>query len=67
MIDNYYHSRLRLFAFDNHWVFDGEFASMAEEFGGFVQLANWIKSELIEDKEALFYNLIGNSEAIDTL
>jgi hypothetical protein len=40
---------------------------MAEDFGVFVQLANWIKSELIEDKEALFYNLIGNSEAIDTL
>ena len=64
MIDDYYRGRLRLSAFDNRWVFDGEFADLAEGFGEFVQLLYWIKLELKEDEEAIFYDLIGNSEGL---
>lgn len=32
MIGNYYKGRLRVSAFDNKWVFDGEFAELADEF-----------------------------------
>jgi hypothetical protein len=58
MIKNYYQGCLRISSFDSRWVFDGEFADLAEGFGELLRLVNWIKSELGEDEESLFYNLI---------
>jgi hypothetical protein len=58
MINNYYHGCLRISLFNNRWVFDGEFAELAEGFGELLHLVNWIKSELEENEEGLFYNLI---------
>jgi hypothetical protein len=58
MIDHYYKGRLRLSAFDNRWVFDGEFGQLAEGFGELLHLAHWIKHELEKDEEYLFYSLI---------
>ena len=46
MIDQYYKGRLRVSAFDDSLVFDGEFADLAEGFGDFLHLLKWIKSEL---------------------
>jgi hypothetical protein len=37
MIDNYYRGRLRFSTFENRWVFDGEFAELAERFGRYVE------------------------------
>ena len=64
MIDNYYKGRLRLSAFDNRWFFDGEFADLAEDFGLFLELTNWIKSELELDEKELFYYLATNMHSV---
>jgi hypothetical protein len=61
MIDNYYRGCLRLSAFDNCWVFDGEFADLAEGLGMWTHVLDWIKSELEENKEELFYYLTDSS------
>jgi len=53
MINNYYRGRLRLSAFDNRWVFDGEFAPLAEAFGAFLHLLDWITCEMEENEEEL--------------
>jgi hypothetical protein len=60
MIDNYYRGRLRLSAFDNKWVFDGEFAQLAEGFGALLHLVHWIRSEYEQDQESLVYYLVNN-------
>jgi hypothetical protein len=62
MIDNYYQGCLRISLFDNRWVFDGEFADLAEGFGELLHLVNWIKSELEENEEGLFYYLTDSSQ-----
>jgi hypothetical protein len=58
MIDKYYKGCLRVSAFDNRWVFDGEFADLAEGFGMWLHILDWIKSELEENEEELFYYLV---------
>jgi hypothetical protein len=62
MIKNYYHGCLRISLFNNRWVFDGEFADLAEGFGSFLELLPWIKSELFEAEESFFYYLLDNKE-----
>jgi hypothetical protein len=37
MIDKFYKGRLRFSTFTNTWVFDGEFADLADRFGRYVQ------------------------------
>jgi hypothetical protein len=58
MINKYYKGCLRVSLFDNRWIFDGEFAQLAEGFGELLHLVDWIKYELEEDEEGLFYSLI---------
>jgi len=62
MINKYYKKRLRLSAFDNRWVFDGEFADLAEGFAMWLDATNWIKSEIDTNYESLFYSLAENSD-----
>jgi hypothetical protein len=45
MIGKYYKGRLRVSAFDERWVFDGYFENLAEGFGSFVLLLEWIKTD----------------------
>jgi hypothetical protein len=54
MIDQYYKGRLRLSAYDNRWVFDGEFSELADGFGLLLQLIHWIKQEVKRDEKGLF-------------
>ena len=58
VIDNYYKGRFRLSAFDNSWVFDGEFGDIAEGFGMWLCLLSWIKLELRENPPELIYSMI---------
>jgi hypothetical protein len=62
MIKNYYHGCLRISLFNYLWVFDGKLAELVEGFGELLHLVNWIKCELGEGEEALFYNLIANRD-----
>jgi hypothetical protein len=61
MIDNYYRGRLRLSAFDNRWIFDGEFADLAEGFGAWLTFIDWIKPEIDVNYKELFYFILENS------
>jgi hypothetical protein len=45
-------------------VFDSEFADLAEDFGVFLELVNWIKSELELDEKELFYYLATNMHSV---
>ena len=55
-----------LSAYDNRLVFDGEFADLAEGFGMWLQIFKWIKSELRENQERLFYYLVEDRERLAT-
>lgn len=55
LIDIYYKGRLRISAFNNHWIFGGEFADLAEGFGGWTELINWIKLHFSRDEYGLIY------------
>ena len=65
MIDQFYRGRLRLSAFDNSWVFDGEFADMAEAFGVWLSVVNWAKNELAEDRAQFLRCLVVSRFASD--
>ena len=56
LIDKYYRGRLRISA-DNRWIFDGEFADLAEGFGTLLQLLFWIRQEIDSNPADLFYFL----------
>jgi hypothetical protein len=62
MIQNYYCGRLRFSAFNNRWVFDGEFEEMAEGFGILLSLSKWVKTELEQDEEQMFFHLFYDAE-----
>ena len=62
MIDNYYKGRLRLSAFDNSWVFDGEFTNLAEGLSIWLETIGWIKCEIDVNCRELFCFLIHNNE-----
>ena len=64
MIDHYYKGRLRLSAYDNRWVFDGEFGELAEGFGLFLRLIHWVKCEMNEDEVGLLDYIDYNSESL---
>jgi hypothetical protein len=44
--------------------FDGEFADLAEDFVVFLELVNWIKSEVELDEKELFYYLATNMHSV---
>ena len=67
MIDKYYRGCLRLSAFNNQWVFDGEFADLADGYGTFLQMLSWIKTEFQNDPKSLLYHLADTSENCKTL
>jgi len=51
-------------AFNNQWVFDGEFADLAKGLGFLLELLSWVKLELQQDEETLFYYLTNDEEAV---
>jgi hypothetical protein len=44
MINKYYRGCLRISMFDNRWLFDGEFAELAEAFGALILKRNHVQS-----------------------
>jgi len=56
LINRYYMGRLRMSA-NNSWIFDGEFADLAEAFGTWLQLLSWIRHEIDSNPADLFYFL----------
>jgi hypothetical protein len=58
MINKYYQGCLRISLHNNRWVFDGKFSDMAEAFGAFLGLTNWLRTELSEDQQGFVFGII---------
>jgi hypothetical protein len=57
-INNYFRGRLRVSAFDDRWVFDGEFTDLAEAFAAWLLFIQWIKQEVDDDHDGFLTGML---------